>query len=332
MKRKLLALVCVVCLNAGAAPVAKETAVATANSAGQDPLLARCELLKRQADRSTCITEVIRASVGQPPAVANPPVAMIPKQSDRGAAEDRAQDVFAAAEAIKSVINAGISYNDYSPYIQRLAIAVDAYRARAKLPEELAAADQLTKALDAFNDAREFWRVDIEFYSRRDSYYGYPNGIPVDMVGLRRIVDKYSIPTQNANWLGLQQGVPRSVALAQIWDVANGRVQAARLSIGEIGAPVITQTSPVQPSLPPTLTLSADELLPAINEMAKATLRGAGCAPVGDPQIVRRSGEQDMISYRCSGSDAWQTVSCSDSTCHAVEGPRFVMKSAVGAQ
>ena len=330
MQRKLFAIAWAACLSAGAAPTAELPASAAPGRPSQDPLLARCELLKRQADRSTCITEVIRASTAQsataPPGPADTP----PKPSNKEAALNRAKDVFSAAEAVKSVVNVGISYNDYSPYIERFAIALDAYRAGVRLPEEVEAADLLTKALDACKDAREFWRIDIDFYSRRDSYYGYPNGLPVDMVGLRPIVNKYNVPTQNANWLGLQQGVPRGVALAKLWGVASDDISAARVTLDEIDKP-----APQIPS--PALDVAAnssvvDELPAAIMKMARGALLGAGCDPIGKPSIVREPGKQDAISFQCSGTDSWQTAICGEGSCQAVEGPRFVMKAETGPQ
>ena len=97
--------------------------VFAANASAADSLLAQCEKLKRKADRSECIAAAVRAMA---PAVQAPP----PQQKEDPAA--KAKTVLSAAQAIESVTSSGVSYADYSQYIQRLAIAIDEYRGIAQ--------------------------------------------------------------------------------------------------------------------------------------------------------------------------------------------------------
>jgi hypothetical protein len=88
-------------------------------------------------------------------------------------------------------------------------------------------------------------------------------------------------------------------------------------------APLPRETQAVSPT---------DGLTDSARRMAREALIGSGCDPVGDLHIVRQPYKQDQISSQCSGSSRWQTVSCSEGSCHAVEGAPFVELSRTSTQ
>lgn len=193
--------------------------------------MASCEKLKRQADRNTCIAEFVKqlsqAKVSPTPAPHVADAAEL-RRAEVKAQLSRANEVLTAFDSTLSVTTHGVSYNDYGPYIQKAAIELDRYRQGNRSPAEESAGDHLSNALDALKDAREYWAADIDFYSRRDNRLAYSGGLPVGLSGMGRIVSKYDLPKRKSDWLGLHEGVPRSVALTALWQFAAGQVAAAR--------------------------------------------------------------------------------------------------------
>lgn len=199
-------------------------------AASSHSLIAECGKLKRQSDRDKCLELAVAAAR---PAIAPAPTP--PQETSKQAAERKSADVFAAAQDMQSVISSGISYNDYGPYVQRFAIALDRYKANATLAQEREAVDRLSEGLEAMQDAREYWQADINFFSRNSSVT-YPGGLPTDLAGTTRMVSKYGIPTRKADFWGLSQGAHRHEALDAIWKYAGYRVDEARSALASIPA------------------------------------------------------------------------------------------------
>lgn len=193
-------------------------------------LIQACQSLKRQADRNKCLEEAVKSVAARPvPAIVpTPPAVAVPEPSKKEMAAKHAEQVFAAAQALQSVIDLGVSYNDYKPYVQKLAVELGAYKAAVKFPEEQRAVELLQESIDAYEHAREYWYADIEFYARRDNRIAYPDGLPMQMAGVSYIINRYSIPIQNSDWLGLNRGASRGTALSTIWQFAQGKISEAK--------------------------------------------------------------------------------------------------------
>jgi hypothetical protein len=127
-------------------------AVASGSAGAQAPskaeaLVQACQSLKRQSDRNKCLEEAVRASIGTPKVEAMPVAPPSPQPSNKEIAAKRSEQVFAAVLALQSVIDLGVSYNDYRPYIQKLAVELGNYKNGIVFDEERRAAEQLQLAL-----------------------------------------------------------------------------------------------------------------------------------------------------------------------------------------
>lgn len=212
--------------------VALLCAFSSANAADSNAsIIQTCQGLKRQSDRNKCLEEAFKSASITKPMVA---VASLPEKSKRDIASKRAEQVFSYAQEIQSVIGLGVSYNDYSPYIQKFAIAVDQYKSAAELPEEKDAAAFLVNAIDAYRDAREYWGADIRFYSNSDNYTSYPGGLPSQLAGTGHILNKYQIPISKSDFWGLFEGARRDLALTTIWQFAKDATSSAKGAIDKI--------------------------------------------------------------------------------------------------
>lgn len=191
-----------------------------------ESIITACQTLKRQVDRNKCLEEAVKAlakPVDAAPAIKGP--------SKKELAAKRSESVFSAATAIQSVIDAGISYNDYQPYIQKFAVELGNYKSSIQHDEERNAADLLSSALEAYGDASAYWRADISFYSNQDYRISYSGSLPMDIAGVSGIVSKYSIPTQKSDIWGLSYGATRGAALSTIWGEAAARISQARTAL-----------------------------------------------------------------------------------------------------
>jgi hypothetical protein len=314
MHRIIFGLGLVLCATSNAAPV-KQQPTGRPEAPNQDGLLAHCEQLKRQADRNTCIVEVIRATA-VPKEKVSESAPVLPKQSEKDVALAKAQDVFSAGDALRSVIGIGVSYNDYGPYVQRFAIALDSYRAKVQGYEELQAADLLAEALTAYNDAREFWRADIDFYAQRNNSLAYAGGLPFGLLGLAPIVAKYSLPTRNADLFGFHQGVPRGEGLAKIWEIAAGRVSGAKSALDEIGKP----QNPASPVYQYATVVTAN-----LRTRSTPVFESVKCVPVGELELGARLIEKDVVVAHCSDGRQ-ESVACTSSSCEAIKVDEFRME------
>ncbi|MBZ2208239.1 hypothetical protein [Massilia soli] len=197
-------------------------------AASQRPLIAECEKLKRQSDRDKCI-EVAVASLAARPVPR-------PTSSQGGAKPDavrRAADVLSAVQDIPGLATRGITFKDYMPYVQGLAIAIDRFRASAVTDQEKEAADRLGEALTAMRDARWYWQTDINFFARNSSTK-YPGGMPIELAGTEAIISKYDVPTQKAGLWNAKPGAHRDQALAAMWRYASDRVDEARAALATV--------------------------------------------------------------------------------------------------
>lgn len=146
------------CLILGVTSLAAGTGNANAQAPTKaDVLIQACQSLKRQSDRNKCLEEAVKAAAGTAKAdsapVAAPPVPAPPSNKD--VAAKRSEQVFAAAQALQSVIDIGVSYNDYQPYVQKLAVELGTYKNLIVLDEEKRAAEKLQLALVAYTDSSE---------------------------------------------------------------------------------------------------------------------------------------------------------------------------------
>ena len=199
-----------------------------ATAASPSSLIAECEKLKRQGDRDKCL-EVAVASL----AARQGPSAKSSQGTANPDAARRAADVLSAVQGIQSLAPSGISFRDYMPYVQGLAIAIDRFRASASLDQEHEAADRLGEALTAMQDARWYWQTDINFFSR-NSPTKYPGGMPTGLAGTEAIISKYDVPTQKAGLWNANRGAHRDEALAAMWSYASDRVDEARAALANI--------------------------------------------------------------------------------------------------
>lgn len=190
-----------------------------------DVALQKCEALKRQADRNVCITAVIKSATATPAPAAPPPP---PERSPEEIAISRAQPVFDAAETIKSVTNSGVSYTQYGPYVQALAIALDRYRSSTETQNERDAAATMNDALVAFQDAGRYWWKEIDFFSRSRNDQTYLFALPISAANTEEFVRKYNLPTRNADLFGFHSGVQRGLGVSTIWSYAVGKTAIAR--------------------------------------------------------------------------------------------------------
>jgi hypothetical protein len=193
-------------------------------------LIQACEALKRQTDRNKCLEEAIKALSTAPQVSAPIPVAVaeLPAApSKKEAAAKRMESVIAATTALQSVIDLGISYNDYQPYIQKLAVEIGQYKAAVQFNEEKSAVTKLEEALNAYRNAASYWQADIHFYSRDSNRIAYFGSLPMNLAGVSSIVHAYNIPTQKSDIWGLNYGATRSQALSTIWQYAKARIDDA---------------------------------------------------------------------------------------------------------
>lgn len=272
-----------------------------------------CEKLKRQTDRNTCIAEFVKqiSQTKQPPLPSAEPADRADvARREAEAILTRAKDVLVAFDSTLSVTTHGVSYNDYSPYIQKVAIELDRYRQGNRSPAEEEAGDRLSNALDALKDAREYWAADIKFYSRRDNRLAYSGGLPVALSGMGRIVSKYGLPKQKSDWLGLHQGVPRAVALTALWQFASEEVAAARAAL----EPQKIAAS----SIPETIAEDPDSgLKKRVSELFQHANCTASNIIVGKP--IR---ERQTASTKCS-SGSILVAACDADRCELTEDTSY---------
>lgn len=208
--------------------------MATSSPANSQTLIQACEALKRQSDRNKCLEEAIKALSKPPQPPVSVPVAVVeppPAPSKKEVAAKRIETVIAATTALQSVIDLGISYNDYQPYIQKLAVEIGQYKASIQFDEERSAVSKLEEALNAYRNAASYWQADIRFYARDSNRVAYFGSLPMNLAGVSDIVNAYNIPTQKSDIWGLNYGATRAQALATIWQYAKDRIHSAQEAI-----------------------------------------------------------------------------------------------------
>lgn len=184
------------------------------SSSGQQftPMLEGCAAITNQQKKAACFESVMQLSKKTPA----PPTATPYTKFD---------SIKRTAAALKSATDVGVTFIQYMPYIQQLATEVQLVRAMNNTKYELEALSYYEKAIDAYQDAHTFWNAWIDFYSRRDNKATYFGGLPIRQTNIGWIVNKYSIPTTNADLLGIWTGVTQSAALSTIWRTAQEYVQ-----------------------------------------------------------------------------------------------------------
>ena len=136
-----------------------------------------------------------------------------------------------AAAALRGATEVGVTYNQYLPLVQQLATEIQIVRAMKNSTYEVEALLLFDQAVEAYMDAYAFWKEWIHFYAQRNNEISYAGGLPIGQANIGWIVNKYSIPTTNADWLGIWRGVPKSTALTTIWRKADSYVTSANEAI-----------------------------------------------------------------------------------------------------
>lgn len=272
-----------------------------------DPMLAKCEALKRQADRNVCITAAVKNSAL--PASPQPVVSTPPPPSQKELSLKRAEAVFSAAAAVRSVTNSGVSYEQYGPYVQSFAIALDQYRLAIQEPVEKDAAAALSEALTAFQDASTYWWKDIDFSSRSRNRQSYPFALPTGLANTEELVRKYRIPVRNADLFGFHSGTERGEALRTIWSFGSGRADHARALLNDIGKPP-TPPEPTRTVFTTRIANPSDDLLRIID----AALLKEGCFKSGG--LKEEDPRNGMAHFwaECTHGQR-QNLACSETSC-----------------
>lgn len=269
--------------------------------------LATCESLKRQSDRNVCIAEVIRSQTSQ--AAAQTQAQTSPARSEKELALSRAEAVLTAADTLRSVTNSGVSYEQYGPYVQALAIALDRYRANTLSPTEQEAASALAGALSAFQDASTYWWKDIEFFSRSRNRQSYPFALPAGLANTDDLVRRYQMPVRNADLFGFHSGVPRGDALRTIWQFAAAKTESARSILSTAGAPSNTAVSQRQA---PAARIGNPT--PELAQAIEAALLKAGCFKAGALKEEDPINGQSHFWAECTHGQK-QHLACTSTAC-----------------
>lgn len=292
-----------------ASPLAASKAPGTVKSPASKPssTLAACESLKRQSDRNVCIAEVVRSQAS--PTAAPTQAQTPPPPSEKELALSRAEAVLTAADTLRSVTNSGVSYEQYGPYVQALAIALDRYRANKLSPTEQEAASALADALSAFQDASTYWWKDIEFFSRSRNRQSYPFALPAGLANTDDLVQRYQMPVRNADLFGFHSGVPRGDALRTIWQFAKTKSESARSILSTAGVPPATAISQRQA---PAARIGnpTPELAQAIEE----ALLKAGCFKAGGLKEEDPINGQSHFWAECTHGQK-QHLACTSTAC-----------------
>lgn len=131
-----------------------------------------------------------------------------------------------AFTSIQGATEAGTSLNQLRDLLQT-AVSELANAKKDAGPEHAVAVKHYQEALDIYLDSARFWEADIRFYSRSDNRNAYGGGLPVDMVGVGNIVDRWRIPTRKSDIWGINRGVPRDAGLSHLWRLADEQIKLA---------------------------------------------------------------------------------------------------------
>lgn len=151
--------------------------------------------------------------------------------AERAPASGAKVEVVRAFTDLKSILNAGTSYNSYSTQIEIAVKALGNFQSSAQTDEDKRAAAQLQESIDAHKDAQLFWQRDISWYARSSNSTAYPGGLPIEYTGTAYLVPKYGLRTQKSDFWGISTGLPRAQTLRAIWKVAEEKASAALSSL-----------------------------------------------------------------------------------------------------
>ncbi|MEJ5149804.1 hypothetical protein [Comamonas sp. MYb396] len=192
----------------------EETAAPVATAASSPPppannaiLLEACNNIAESAKRLECFKAI------QP--------------SERSPASGAKAEVVRAFTDLKSILNAGTSYNSYSTQLESTVKALGNYKASAQSDDDKRIAAQLQESIDAHKDAQLFWQRDISWYARSSNSTAYPGGLPIEYTGTAYLVPKYGLRTQKSDFWGISTGLPRAQTLRAIWKFADDKANAA---------------------------------------------------------------------------------------------------------
>lgn len=177
-------------------------------------MLEGCAAITDQQKKSTCFESVMEMSKRTP-------------EQSVAAPYTKFDGIKRAATALKSATGVGVSLIQYMPYVRQLATEVEMVKAMNNSKYEVDALAYYEKAIEAYQDAYTFWDAWIDFYARRDNKTSYFGGLPFAQTNVGWIVQKYSVPTTNADLLGIWRGVTQSAALGAIWRKAEEFVAMA---------------------------------------------------------------------------------------------------------
>lgn len=196
---------------AAPAPIAPPPAPKPEQTANNAILLEACNNIAESAKRLECFKAI------QP--------------AERSAASGAKAEVVRAFTDLKSILNAGTSYNSYSTQIEIAVKALGNFQSSAQTDEDKRAAAQLQESIDAHKDAQLFWQRDISWYARTSNSTAYPGGLPIEYTGTAYLVPKYGLRTQKSDFWGISTGLPRAQTLRAIWKVAEEKASGALSSL-----------------------------------------------------------------------------------------------------
>lgn len=147
--------------------------------------------------------------------------------AERSPASGAKAEVVRAFTDLKSILNAGTSYNSYSTQLEATVKALGNYQASAQSDDDKRIAAQLQESIDAHKDAQLFWQRDISWYARSSNSTAYPGGLPIEYTGTAYLVPKYGLRTQKSDFWGISTGLPRAQTLRTIWKFADDKANAA---------------------------------------------------------------------------------------------------------
>jgi hypothetical protein len=238
------------------ASVCTHAAEPAAPGSGKQVLLEACAAMKEVEKRASCFEAIARMEAPAAPAA------------------NKFANLKRAFTAISAATATGVSLVQYTPMIQAAATEVALARDAAASDAERQALDLYERAIDAYRDAATFWQRDIEFYARRDNRLAYGGGLPVDMVGVGHLVEKWSLSAGKSDIWGINRGVPRSYALSTMWAAAGKAVEDAETALGLRQAPAPEPATGTPEHLAGVTRKAKEWIVEGLFNPKKATFRG----------------------------------------------------------
>lgn len=201
--------------------------------------LTGCAAIKNVVQKTKCYDAVAAISAKQEtakPAPASEPPQKTPEELEKeliAVFQKKFEPANRAATAIKAATDVGVSYNQYSQYIQQLATELAIVSKDATSQNEQSAVRAFQSVIEAYKDAGAFWEACIRFYSHRDNNLAYGWGLPLGLTNMEWFASKYGIQTHKADMLGFHQGVTQSEGLSAAWRNAATFIENANAALNK---------------------------------------------------------------------------------------------------